>query len=832
MNRTLLLCAATLILAAGLRADGAPRVAPDELRLSLRECIHLALNHNLDIEISRYQPWIDDQSIRSAFGAFDHVFYADASAGRNRLAARDVLAGVPLVSTEDSLFRTGIRRTIPAGLTYDLSVALEREESNSEFITFDPLWQQSFGLALSYPLLRGSGEDASMTPIVLARNARRIAVADFERLLTDTVLSVQDAYWTLVATMEVKRFREQALDAARRLVEDNKARERRGVLARVDVTEAEAGVASQVEGILTAENAVQDAMDRLKRLIDPALLRGDTQVVPLDAPGRAETALDEKQAIERGLRDAMELRTEYRAIFVELESRERELARTRNEALPKLDAQASGTLLGAEDTFSSSQREFRSTESWSWSVGVSLERIIVIPDDVETIARVVGECAMAYEYVFTSGGVGPTHDDMTIEGVARAFGRAVVVHEELVSAIEKALGSKPAQPYLKMAEVPEGAMYLTVPLLEETSPVQGLGFVDQLPPVGEISIVQQALDRDVDQIRIAEEGLPVGERQLHGLREPVQRQRILGLEPCQVVEPLQQFQGDRHEWALRPRSVCVHLDTAIGRVDARCDDRLRGQQIGESELRALLAEEGGDARGDVAPVEAVARGPDRCLAPGVRMAALDRAQLQEQGLELGLDRGRLDRFGPLHRARDPFHARHRHDSGVRIERVDDIERGAQRPVSGRLVGRSFRREANLDDPDVRCRIQQSGRDDLARRVDHSSPRGRLNSGADRRNLPVADDDRGAVDRRARHRHHPRAGDRDRVALRRGRLRRSGFRRDLRRQDGAANQRAGEKASHRCTSGRIPTVKSRFGCFAESRRSKRSAPSTKTCSARE
>lgn len=373
MNRSFLLCAATLALTAGQRADSAPRVAPDELRLSLRECIHLALNHNLDIEISRYQPWIDDQSIRTAFGAFDHVFYADASAGRNRLAARDVLVGVPLLSTEDALFRTGIRRTIPAGLTYDLSVALEREESNSQFITFDPLWQQSFGLALSYPILRGSGEDASMTPIVLARNARRIAVADFERLLTDTVLSVQDAYWTLVATIEVKRFREQALDAARRLVEDNRARERRGVLARVDVTEAEAGVASQVEGILTAENAVQDAMDRLKRLIDPALLRGDTQVVPLDAPGRAEAALDEKRAVERGLRDAMELRTEYRAIFVELESRERELARTRNEALPKLDAQASGTLLGAEDTFSSSQREFRASESWSWSVGLSLE---------------------------------------------------------------------------------------------------------------------------------------------------------------------------------------------------------------------------------------------------------------------------------------------------------------------------------------------------------------------------------------------------------------------------------------------------------------------------
>jgi molybdenum cofactor synthesis domain-containing protein len=91
------------------------------------------------------------------------------------------------------------------------------------------------------------------------------------------------------------------------------------------------------------------------------------------------------------------------------------------------------------------------------SVGVSLERIIVIPDEIETIARVVRDCADLYEHVFTSGGVGPTHDDMTIEGVARAFGVRVIVHQDLALAIEKALGKKPAEPYLKMAEVPEGA---------------------------------------------------------------------------------------------------------------------------------------------------------------------------------------------------------------------------------------------------------------------------------------------------------------------------------------------------------------------------------------
>ena len=371
MNRAALLALAGLLLIPASKSSGS--TGGDEIRLSLRECIHLALNHNLDIEISRYQPWIDDQALRGAFGTFDHVLYADASAGRNRLAARDLFAGVPVLSSEDALFRTGVRRTIPTGMIYDFSYSVEREETNSAFAALDPFWQQSLGLSLTVPVLRGSGEEANTTAIVLARNARRISISDFEKLLADTILEVQGAYWELVSAIEVKKFREQSLEVARRLVEENKARERRGVLAKVDVTEAEAGVASQVEGILTAENAVQDAMDRLKRLVDPALLRSDTQVLPLDAPGAVEGELDEKQAVESGLREAMERRAEYRAIFTELESRERELARGRNEALPKLNALASGSFFGGEDDFTHANREMGSGDTYSWSLGLSIE---------------------------------------------------------------------------------------------------------------------------------------------------------------------------------------------------------------------------------------------------------------------------------------------------------------------------------------------------------------------------------------------------------------------------------------------------------------------------
>jgi molybdenum cofactor synthesis domain-containing protein len=90
-------------------------------------------------------------------------------------------------------------------------------------------------------------------------------------------------------------------------------------------------------------------------------------------------------------------------------------------------------------------------------LGVLLRRIEVIPDDLDEIARAVSECAARFDYVFTSGGVGPTHDDLTIEGIARAFGREVVRDPELAAMIRGYFGDGADETRLRMADTPEGS---------------------------------------------------------------------------------------------------------------------------------------------------------------------------------------------------------------------------------------------------------------------------------------------------------------------------------------------------------------------------------------
>ena len=87
-------------------------------------------------------------------------------------------------------------------------------------------------------------------------------------------------------------------------------------------------------------------------------------------------------------------------------------------------------------------------------------RIVVIPDEIDTIAREVRAASDAHDFVFTSGGVGPTHDDLTMDGVAKAFGVPVEVNETVVARIEHAVGQPANASQRKMAALPAGAQLI------------------------------------------------------------------------------------------------------------------------------------------------------------------------------------------------------------------------------------------------------------------------------------------------------------------------------------------------------------------------------------
>ena len=101
-------------------------------------------------------------------------------------------------------------------------------------------------------------------------------------------------------------------------------------------------------------------------------------------------------------------------------------------------------------------------------LGVCLVAIHTIPDSVEEIVETVNRVRRRVDWVFTSGGVGPTHDDVTVPAVARALGRPLVRSAALVASISEMhrrhhAGAEPPDAALRMADVPEGTRLLGDP---------------------------------------------------------------------------------------------------------------------------------------------------------------------------------------------------------------------------------------------------------------------------------------------------------------------------------------------------------------------------------
>jgi molybdenum cofactor synthesis domain-containing protein len=105
------------------------------------------------------------------------------------------------------------------------------------------------------------------------------------------------------------------------------------------------------------------------------------------------------------------------------------------------------------------------------ALGIRLSRVVMLPDEIGTLAQEVLRLSRDFDVVFTSGGVGPTHDDVTVEAVARAFGVEVALDPTLSELLRGVYGERLTDAHLLMARVPVGATLCASPEVEWPTPV-------------------------------------------------------------------------------------------------------------------------------------------------------------------------------------------------------------------------------------------------------------------------------------------------------------------------------------------------------------------------
>ena len=103
---------------------------------------------------------------------------------------------------------------------------------------------------------------------------------------------------------------------------------------------------------------------------------------------------------------------------------------------------------------------------WLNDHGIRLAEVRIVPDDMDKIGETVNELRAKHDYLFTTGGIGPTHDDITVDAIAKAFGVPAIIHPEALKILEDYYRDRPGgltESRLRMARTPEGAELLRNP---------------------------------------------------------------------------------------------------------------------------------------------------------------------------------------------------------------------------------------------------------------------------------------------------------------------------------------------------------------------------------
>ena len=342
-----------------------------DLGLSLREAVLLTLKNNLDIAIANYNPKITAEGITIAKAVFDPVASLTADANRTVTPVASGLAGATAESRiENQDVNASLTQQLPIGGSYTLNLSNNRQFTNSSFALINPSYKTFLTLSITQNLLKNFGPDVNTAAIKIARINQAISVTQFRQQANQVITNVHNAYWNLVFAIENLEVQKRSLRLARELEDLNKARVRAGVAAPVEVTQAEAQAAAQVQNVILAEKAIKDAEDQLKLIInipDGEKIWART-ILPADAPPFEVVQVDADASIQ----EALEKRPEYAAAKLTLQNTDINLRVARNQLLPSLQLQGSLGLNGLKDDLGGDYGRLTSGDFTSWSAALVL----------------------------------------------------------------------------------------------------------------------------------------------------------------------------------------------------------------------------------------------------------------------------------------------------------------------------------------------------------------------------------------------------------------------------------------------------------------------------
>ncbi len=245
----------------------------------------------------------------------------------------------PRASTNTNEYNFAFNQGFVTGSALQVSFNNQRVTTNNFFNDYSPLYLSSFQAQVTQQLLQGAGIWVNKRLIYQAINDRRITDSSFRQQILYTVNQVETIYWGLVQAYEDVQAKERALDQSNQLLEDNRKQLQIGTMAPLDVVNAQQTVATDQQGLISAQSALKYQQEIIKQAItrnqnDPQL--SQAPVIPTDRVS-LEALPEESQPVEALVQEAFQQRPELEEAVLALKNDEITLKGARNALLPTLD---------------------------------------------------------------------------------------------------------------------------------------------------------------------------------------------------------------------------------------------------------------------------------------------------------------------------------------------------------------------------------------------------------------------------------------------------------------------------------------------------------------
>jgi len=273
-----------LVVTLGCMGNGVLRAVETNatpLRLSLQDCVGLALKHNLEIKIARCDVEVSRDNLSGAYGVYEPAL--DISGSHSFSASPGGVDAenrpFPGTTADFDYYQANIGALLPSGLQLSLRSDVGRTTGSSPSGAFAN-GAGAASIQMRQPLLKNFWIDSSRMTIRVSKQQLTISELALRQQIMDTVSDTILAYDDLVLARERIKIQQEALDLAERLVNESKSRVNLGALARQDEKQAESQLLARQSDLLGAQGALTIQEYTVKVLVGDDLKKWENPIEP------------------------------------------------------------------------------------------------------------------------------------------------------------------------------------------------------------------------------------------------------------------------------------------------------------------------------------------------------------------------------------------------------------------------------------------------------------------------------------------------------------------------------------------------------------------------